>query len=661
MTALDRRPWIAPLVLLALGVALSAWTWRGWGDPLIDFGRELYTPWRLAEGEVLHRDIAWFNGPLSQYFNASCFAIFGTSYSTLIFVNHALVALAGFLLWGIVREMACRATALVAVASWLTLFCFLQLDIIANSNWIAPYSHEITHGSLLAFAALRAWQVQLRTKSTLSLVAVGATSGCAFLTKPEVFLALGVASAAALWLRSRERRWSIREIAVLTLASLAPPLVACVLFATSLGLGAALHATLGGWAYVFDSGLTQQVFYATSRGTHDPLGSLVTIAWVSVVWAGLAGLGVLIARAAGGNDKNDHADRADGLVDTEANERAVRASNPWFVWLGGVAALVLVLLTSWDLEARESPTGLFDRAKRLFDGGMSPLPVAVGLALVWRWRQLRDARREGASSEARHAANTDDAHAQDDGAARSSAFARQAGALVFEVFALVLLSKIILRARIQHYGFALAAPALFVVIVHGIREIPRRLDARGLKGIALRATLLGALLGVVLVALRHNHGYESRKTTIVGEGADLMYCDFRGKLLEDLVATVNKRAKGDATLLILPEGIQLNYLTRRRNPTGIVNFMPPEYLMFGEDAILERLERNPPDAIVISNRKTPEYGLPCFGIDYGARTMRWVLERYASPAAAWARKGKPPLQPETGHLLSAWFFFPKRR
>jgi len=37
-------------VLGALTVLLVATSWRRWPDPLIDFGRELYVPWRLAQG-----------------------------------------------------------------------------------------------------------------------------------------------------------------------------------------------------------------------------------------------------------------------------------------------------------------------------------------------------------------------------------------------------------------------------------------------------------------------------------------------------------------------------------------------------------------------------------------------------------------------------------
>ena len=65
--------------LYALLGTLLAFTWRRWPDVLVDFGRELYVPWRLAEGAILYRDVAYFNGPFSPYFNAVLFRVFGTS------------------------------------------------------------------------------------------------------------------------------------------------------------------------------------------------------------------------------------------------------------------------------------------------------------------------------------------------------------------------------------------------------------------------------------------------------------------------------------------------------------------------------------------------------------------------------------------------------
>src|SRR5580698_6278973 len=80
-------------------LVLAALTWRKWPDPLIDFGTQLYIPWRLNEGAVLYRDLFYLGGgPVSQYFNALLFKIFGVSFSTLIAANLIFsAALLGFI------------------------------------------------------------------------------------------------------------------------------------------------------------------------------------------------------------------------------------------------------------------------------------------------------------------------------------------------------------------------------------------------------------------------------------------------------------------------------------------------------------------------------------------------------------------------------------
>ena len=44
----------AGAIVAAVFAALAAQSWRRWTDPLIDFGAELYVPWRLLEGDRLY-------------------------------------------------------------------------------------------------------------------------------------------------------------------------------------------------------------------------------------------------------------------------------------------------------------------------------------------------------------------------------------------------------------------------------------------------------------------------------------------------------------------------------------------------------------------------------------------------------------------------------
>ena len=73
--------------LAGLAGYFLATSWRKWPDPLVDFGRELYLPWRLANGAVLYRDVDDFYGPLSQYLNAGLFRWFGPGLMVLVTAN----------------------------------------------------------------------------------------------------------------------------------------------------------------------------------------------------------------------------------------------------------------------------------------------------------------------------------------------------------------------------------------------------------------------------------------------------------------------------------------------------------------------------------------------------------------------------------------------
>src|SRR5678816_4499382 len=84
-------------------VALTLWSWRKWADPLVDFGRELYVPWQLSQGKVLYRDLAYFNGPLSAYFNSILFRVLGVSLRTLVLANIAISAGVVVMIWRIFR------------------------------------------------------------------------------------------------------------------------------------------------------------------------------------------------------------------------------------------------------------------------------------------------------------------------------------------------------------------------------------------------------------------------------------------------------------------------------------------------------------------------------------------------------------------------------
>src|SRR5580693_1636639 len=107
--------WAVLLLLGGVFVALATWSWRKWPDIQIDYGQQLYFPWRIASGKVMFRDMKYVSGgPLSQCFHALIFEVFGVSFTTLIVTNLALLALLILLVHRLFLRMANEWTALMA-------------------------------------------------------------------------------------------------------------------------------------------------------------------------------------------------------------------------------------------------------------------------------------------------------------------------------------------------------------------------------------------------------------------------------------------------------------------------------------------------------------------------------------------------------------------
>src|SRR5436190_2583894 len=122
------------LVIVLSAFFVGAWlTWRKWPDVLVDFGIQLYLPWSISNGSVLYRDVMHLaGGPLSQYYHALLFSIFGASYLTIV-VSNLTIALALVVL--IYRSfLACSDvwTATTISLGVILVFTFNQFSEIGN-------------------------------------------------------------------------------------------------------------------------------------------------------------------------------------------------------------------------------------------------------------------------------------------------------------------------------------------------------------------------------------------------------------------------------------------------------------------------------------------------------------------------------------------------
>jgi hypothetical protein len=196
------------------------------------------------------------------------------------------------------------------------------------------------------------------------------------------------------------------------------------------------------------------------------------------------------------------------------------------------------------------------------------------------------------------------------------------------LFALLLLLKMFFNARFLQYGFVLAMPGALLVILFLVSLLPALLARRGAGAPVIRAWMVAAILATAGLHLWYTHLAYAQKLVGVGEGADAFVADARGRFALQVLDRLAALAWSEPTLAVLPEGVMINYLARLPNPTPFVNFMPPELIMFGEDAMLEAFRVDPPELVLVANRPAHEYGLRLLGRDYGVRLMGWVEQNY---------------------------------
>ena len=574
-----------PAAILAVHAVVFAvllwWSWRKWPDPLIDFGRELYVPWQITRGRVLYRDIASLFGPLSPYVNALWFRLFGASLMTLVVANLVIFAATVAGMYRFVRASTDRVTATVAGISTLLLFGFSQYVDVSNYNFVCPYSHEATHGIALSIGLLLALQSAVATGRRVFWGVAGACFGLVILTKPEIAVAAAAAVAAA-WIGTALLDPYERD---------------------SLRRGAPL--------FVLVAAMPPAVFFLFFAAHMPPAEAMRAIAGA---WTPTVGTAIT---------KNQFYLRVMGLDRPAANALRMLLTFGGFVIF--VAAAIAV---SWT-RGRASRASVIRRVQQIVlllavigvaqAGTLSyALPLITLTALIATVVMLTRASRD-----------------------RDQAL-RSLSLVTFSAFALALLAKIALNARIGHYGFYLTLPAMVVAIILTCRLIPELLAAWASPagGRTFRQTAVLALAAVIAPYLVLSHGWYRTKVIPVGSGADLFFASnapgmWQGAAVPEAQRQLERAAAPGSTLAVLPEGVMLNYLLRRDSPLRVINLMPPEILAFGEDDVLRSLEAAPPDTVALVYRDVREYGYPLFGTDarYGLRILQWIKAHYRRVSA----------------------------
>jgi hypothetical protein len=209
--------------------------------------------------------------------------------------------------------------------------------------------------------------------------------------------------------------------------------------------------------------------------------------------------------------------------------------------------------------------------------------------------------------------------------------------VLWSVFALFLLAKMALAARIWQYGFYLGMPAAVLIVFLLLWTLPAELERYGLNRKMFRLLNTIFILAGLLRLATVSQYLLGQKSLPVGTGGDRLITEgpqlkpdgFGVKLA---LAWLKENTAPANTLAVLPEGVMVNYLSRHANPTPYTVFCLPEVRAYGESNMLYALKEAGPDYVLLIHRDASEYGVNFFGLEpgYGHDIMNWVHDNYSS-------------------------------
>ncbi len=582
-------------VVFALAAAL---TWRKWPDLIVDFGAQLYMPWRISAGAVLYRDLFYIGGgPFSQYFNALLFKIFGPSFLTLVAANLIFVAASLLLIYRRFLDVTNALTATTICLGIVLVFAFNEFTITGNYNYITPYAHEALHGlllSILAIALLSDWVTKMRLRFA---VAAGFCAGLVFLTKPDIFFALAVCAVAGFVLVAitrnapdaatsgassglspqpssgpaarRQFSFVAKSLAVFITAAFLPALFFFLFFLRLENWRESFRSVIFGWLPLFQPGVLKNPFYQWCLGLDQPGLRLEQIAIQSVaVFLIVAVYAIALKRV--------------------VNLKSERIQSPFIVYLLLISPLVLGA-ASFDW--------------RSCGAALPFLSLAACVFISRNYKKL-------------------------------SARQKPVFPLLWSVFGLVMLSKMGLFPRIWHYGFVLGMPAFVGAIYLLLWLLPALFEEK----FAVPRRYFCATICIPLLIGFGSLFYQSQlvyadKNLPVGQGADRIFTfgppSQTGVDISRAIDWTQNNIPTNATIAVLPEGVMLNFLTRRVNPTPCLSWEPVIMDALGPQKMTAAFEQHPPDYIFLVERDTSEFGVVYFGSPgFGADVMQWIRQNY---------------------------------
>ena len=111
----------------------------------------------------------------------------------------------------------------------------------------------------------------------------------------------------------------------------------------------------------------------------------------------------------------------------------------------------------------------------------------------------------------------------------------------------------------------------------------------------------------------------------------------RGRVFLDprearLFTILGSQLKPGERVLVLPEGSAVDVLFDVRSVSPFLHLLPGWLNVAAERSLIAKFDQAPPNAVVLFERPTDEYGIGPFGQGFGALLSEWCRQNYAVAA-----------------------------
>jgi hypothetical protein len=169
----SRRSVLGAAATAAATAALFIASSGRWSDPLIDSGREWIVPDSLARGELLYRDVVYWFGPFTPYFQAAFLRVFGSGFPALVIAG----AVAAGATLAVLHWALGKVTGRVESALWTALAIPVLVFMPNAGGILLGMGYRIWHAAIFALAAVAvaSGRDRMRRRATLAgVLAAGA-------------------------------------------------------------------------------------------------------------------------------------------------------------------------------------------------------------------------------------------------------------------------------------------------------------------------------------------------------------------------------------------------------------------------------------------------------------------------------------------------------